>query len=53
MGYNDRWGRHRRAFWQHFNPAAAKRHGPTQSAFARILARKLLEDPSDLAGHIR
>ena len=53
MGYDDRWRRHRRAFWQHFAPAATERLAPAQDAFARVFARRLLEDATKLTEHIR
>lgn len=53
MPYGDWWRRHRRAFWQHFTPAAVERHQETQRACARLFARKLLADPRDLRAHIR
>ncbi|KAM5539479.1 hypothetical protein V8D89_006931 [Ganoderma adspersum] len=53
MPYGPRWRRHRRAFWQHFYPAATKKYYATQKQSARVFLRKLLDDPADLYDHIR
>ncbi|KAI0697621.1 cytochrome P450 [Cerioporus squamosus] len=53
MPYGQWWRRHRRAFWQHFNPGAAAAHWPAQRAVAHLFLGKLLRDPSRLREHIR
>ena len=51
--YGDWWRRHRRALWQHFTTTAVGQHQETQRQFARLFARKLLDDPREFRTHIR
>ncbi|TFK83549.1 cytochrome P450 [Polyporus arcularius HHB13444] len=53
MGYGPWWRRHRRAFWQHFFPAASEGYRPIQRKSTQVLLRKLLDDPTQLVDHIR
>ena len=54
MPYGERWRRHRRAFWQHFNREAVVAYWPAQRDVAyRFLGKLLFVDPSRLRDHIR
>ncbi|RDX45824.1 cytochrome P450 [Lentinus brumalis] len=53
MPYGQRWRRHRRAFWQHFNQGAAVAYWPAQRASAHQFLWKLLRDASRFREHIR
>ena len=53
MPYGQWWRRHKRAFWQHFNPGAIPSYQPIQRSGARRFLKKLLKAPADLREHIR
>ncbi|KAI0330457.1 cytochrome P450 [Cubamyces sp. BRFM 1775] len=53
LGYDVSWKRHRRAFWQAFQPKAIPKYSATQHAVARRFAQKLLDDPTRVQEHIR
>ncbi|KAI0693294.1 cytochrome P450 [Cerioporus squamosus] len=53
MRYGAWWRRHRRAFWQHFFPAASEQYQPIQCRSTQVFLQKLLEDPTHLVEHIR
>ena len=53
MHYGDNWRRHRRAFWQHFLPAATPKYFAAQRNTTHLFLRKLLADPTKLCEHIR
>ncbi|RPD62682.1 CyP450 monooxygenase [Lentinus tigrinus ALCF2SS1-7] len=51
--YGRWWKLHRRAFWQHFLPAASEKYLDIQKDATRAFLQKLLADPSRLCEHIR
>ena len=55
MPYGQWWRRHRRAFWQHFNPTAAPQH--KHIAILRATTHKflytLIVDTTHFIKHIR
>ncbi|KAI0712465.1 CyP450 monooxygenase [Earliella scabrosa] len=51
--YGPPWRRRRRAFWQHFLPAAADEYQHTERMIAQKFLRKLLLDPGQFCNHIR
>ena len=51
--YGQWWRRHRRVFWQHFNPTAIVAYKPIQRAVAHRFLYKILKDPSDYVTHVR
>ncbi|PIL24686.1 cytochrome P450 [Ganoderma sinense ZZ0214-1] len=53
MPYGQWWRRHKRAFWQHFNPGAIPSYQPIQRRGAHKFLNKLLKTPSELRDHIR
>lgn len=53
MPYGQWWRRHKRAFWQHFHPAAITSYQPIQRSSAHRFLNKLLKTPSKLREHIR
>ena len=54
MPHGQRWRRHRRAFWQHFNRNSVTAYWPAQRKVAhRFLGKLLFGDPSRLREHIR
>ncbi|KAI0767308.1 CyP450 monooxygenase [Fomes fomentarius] len=53
MPYGQQWRRHRRAFWQHFNPNVTAEHRPFQRAMAHRFLYKLLTEPSQFKKHVR
>nr|VWP02386.1 Hist_deacetyl domain-containing protein [Ganoderma boninense] len=53
MPYGQQWRQHRRLFWQHFNVRAVSAYQQTQTETTRKFLLKLLQDPSQLVGHIR
>ncbi|KAI1791791.1 cytochrome P450 [Ganoderma leucocontextum] len=53
MPYGQRWRRHKRAFWQYFNPGAIPSYQPIQRSGAHRFLNKLLKAPSELREHIR
>ncbi|KAI0352616.1 CyP450 monooxygenase [Trametes cingulata] len=53
MPYGPWWRRHRRAFWQYFNPAMAVRYQPIQRDSMYGLLVKLLESPERIKAHVK
>ncbi|KAH9889914.1 cytochrome P450 [Cubamyces lactineus] len=45
MTYDDRWRRHRRAFWQHFHPSVVPKYQHIQRSVTRRFLLRLLEVP--------
>ncbi|RPD61613.1 hypothetical protein L227DRAFT_55550 [Lentinus tigrinus ALCF2SS1-6] len=53
MPYSQWWRRHRRAFWQYFNPGAIGQYQSVQRTTVRKFLLKLLRDPDNLVEHVR
>ncbi|KAI0697627.1 cytochrome P450 [Cerioporus squamosus] len=53
LPYGPWWRRHRRAFWQHFNPSAVKQYESYQRAMAHKLVGDILTDPLRLPQYLQ
>ncbi|KAH7909414.1 cytochrome P450 [Hygrophoropsis aurantiaca] len=53
MPYGERWKKHRKMFERQFRPAVAPTYWPIQRKEAHALLRNILDNPDDLAEHLR
>ncbi|KAI0641987.1 CyP450 monooxygenase [Trametes meyenii] len=53
MPYGQWWRRHRRVFWQHFQPNVATKYRPIQRSKVHVFLLRLLKSPSHSRRHIR
>ena len=53
MPYGQWWRRHRRAFWQHYNPAVIPTYYEDLERGAHRLLSRLLARPETLNEHLR
>ncbi|KAI0328373.1 CyP450 monooxygenase [Cubamyces sp. BRFM 1775] len=53
MGYGPWWRRHRKAFYQHFNPNVIRSYRPVQERQVRRFVKSILDAPKDFSQHIR
>ncbi|KAI0697653.1 cytochrome P450 [Cerioporus squamosus] len=51
--YGQWWRRHRRVFWQHFNPTASVAYNSIQRTVAHRFLYKILMNPSEYVKHVR
>jgi len=53
MRYGERWRRHRKMFYQKFQPSAVPAYYPIQTKQSRTLLRRLYDSPGDFITHFR
>ncbi|TFK92563.1 O-methylsterigmatocystin oxidoreductase [Polyporus arcularius HHB13444] len=53
FAYGQWWRRHRRMFWQHFNPTASVAYNSIQRTVAHRFLYKILTRPSEHVKHVR
>ncbi|RDX45836.1 cytochrome P450 [Lentinus brumalis] len=53
FSYGQWWRRHRRVFWQHFNPTASVAYNSIQRTVAHRFLYKILTSPSEYLNHVR